>query len=232
MRPRPWYVSVFILIYKFFYALKWYLCWRRRALCTHWVVVGPYRLRIDPGVFDPVIYLTSPSWLPIIDAVGVRERQRWAELGTGCGLAAIHAATRGATVVATDLSEVSIGCARDNAARSGVSVDFRKGDLFAPLGGERFDVVLFHPPYFPGARDAEGGPAWRYDDLPERFAAGLGQHLLPGGCAVLLLSSNGDCAAFLRALEAAGYSATIVYERELIVERVVGYRIEAAHGAV
>lgn len=135
-------------------------------------------------------------------------------------------------MTAIDLSEASIACARDNVSNAGVSVDLRVGDLFAPLRGERFDVVLFHPPYFPGARDAEGGPAWRYDDLPERLAAGLGQHLLPGGCAVLLLSSNGDCAAFLRALEAAGYSATIVYERELIVERVVGYRIEAAHGAV
>ena len=49
-----------------------------------------------------------------------------------------------------------------------------------PLGGERFDLVLFNPPFLLGEPKDERDAAWRSNDAARRFAAGLGEHLEPG----------------------------------------------------
>lgn len=51
------------------------------------------------------------------------------------------------TVVATDLSEVALVTAQNNAQRLQANIDFRLGDLTTPLAGEKFDIVLSNPPY-------------------------------------------------------------------------------------
>lgn len=200
---------------------------RRLAPRTRMEQVGTLRLEIRPGVFNPKAFLTSPTLIPLIDRAGVAPGARWLELGTGCGLGAIHAACCGANVVATDINAASVDCAAANAARLGVAerVVCRAGDLFAPVTGECFDVVLFHPPYFSGEQTDPHTTAFCHADLPKRFAAGLGVHLRPGGVALLLLSGSGDCEAYLSALKLAGYRFEILVERELIVELVLGYRV-------
>ena len=85
-----------------------------------------------------------------------RERQIL-DIGTGSGCIAITLAKLlpGASVWATDISEAALDVARENAARQGVAVEFRLGDLLAPLPPEqRFDVVVSNPPYI-APTDAE-----------------------------------------------------------------------------
>ena len=50
-------------------------------------------------------------------------------------------------VVATDLSEQALATAKKNAQALDAEVDFRLGDLTAPLAGEKLDIVLSNPPY-------------------------------------------------------------------------------------
>lgn len=194
----------------------------RRAV---WETLRGLEIVVHPGVLNPKAVLTSPLMLDAIDALGPLNGQRWLELGTGCGIAALHAARQGARVVATDINPGAVACARENTGRLGLSgmLEVREGDLFAPVAGERFDVVLFHPPYFPGKQVTAAAAAWHYGDLPERFAAGLGTSLMPGGRALLLLSTNGECAAYLKALEAAGFALAVVLEKDLCVELAVIY---------
>lgn len=72
------------------------------------------------------------------------------DLGTGSGAVAIAAAQCGAgSVTAVDLSWRSVVAARVNAARHGVHVEVHHGDLFAPVAGRRFDVIVSNPPYVP-----------------------------------------------------------------------------------
>lgn len=70
------------------------------------------------------------------------------ELGCGTGTNAIELARRGFTVTATDLVDLAIQRAREKAAKAGVSVDFRCGDLTQmDLGGPYdglFDSGLYH----------------------------------------------------------------------------------------
>lgn len=79
-------------------------------------------------------------------------RPRLLDLGTGSGAIAVSLAyyLPAAEVVAVDLSAEALGIARENAHRLGVAsrIDFREGDLFAPLQAEEcFDLIVSNPPY-------------------------------------------------------------------------------------
>ena len=71
------------------------------------------------------------------------------ELGTGSGCLAVAVAKHlpQARVTAVDACAAALSVARQNAARHGVGIRFLQGDWFAPLAGERFDLILANPPY-------------------------------------------------------------------------------------
>lgn len=72
-----------------------------------------------------------------------------ADIGTGSGAIAISMKLEcpELTVIATDLSEDALATAQKNAQRLEADIDFRLGDLTAPLAGEKYDIVLSNPPY-------------------------------------------------------------------------------------
>lgn len=115
------------------------------------------------------------------------------DLGTGCGIQALHASRHAGRVVATDISERALDFARLNAALNGVTnIEFRLGNLFEPVAGERFDHIVSNPPFVITPR-SEGVPAYEYRDggmvgdaLVAAVIAGLAGHLEPGGVAQLL----------------------------------------------
>jgi len=114
------------------------------------------------------------------------------DLGTGCGIQALHLAREAREVVATDLSARALDFARLTAALDGVELDLRLGSLFEPVAGERFDRIVSNPPFVITPR-AAGVPEYEYrdggavgDELVERVVTGLADHLEPGGIAQLL----------------------------------------------
>ena len=79
------------------------------------------------------------------------ERPRIVDVGTGSGAIAVALPCKlaGASITAIDLSEAALAVARGNAERNGVAgrIRFLEGDLFAPVAGERFEIVVSNPPY-------------------------------------------------------------------------------------
>ncbi|GAB2570735.1 methyltransferase [Leucobacter ruminantium] len=120
------------------------------------------------------------------------ETARCLDLGTGCGIVAMHLALRG-PVVATDISERALALARANARLNGVEgIEFRRGDLFAPVAGERFELILSNPPFVITPRE-EGAPVYEYrdgglagDELAARVIREASAHLVPGGTLLCL----------------------------------------------
>ena len=69
------------------------------------------------------------------------------DLGTGCGVQALHLGGHAGHVVATDVNRRALWMTRLNAALNGVEVDVRDGSLFEPVAGERFDLIATNPPF-------------------------------------------------------------------------------------
>src|SRR5205823_12508861 len=81
--------------------------------------------------------------------LAVRPGERVLEIGSGLGLAAVLMARVGAAVVATDVVPEAVDLIRVNAVLNGVTVDARVGDCYAPVAGERFDLICTNPPQMP-----------------------------------------------------------------------------------
>lgn len=65
------------------------------------------------------------------------------DLGTGCGVQALLAARHAGRVVATDVNSRALRYAQLNMRVNGVpNIECRKGSLFKPVAGERFDLIV------------------------------------------------------------------------------------------
>jgi SAM-dependent methyltransferase len=113
------------------------------------------------------------------------------DLGCGAGALALALARSAQRVVGTDVNPRALAWARFNARLNGIAhVELRLGDLFEPVEGERFDLIVSQPPFVARRIDAvasafvHGGE--RGDELALRAVAGAASRLAPEGRAVLL----------------------------------------------
>jgi release factor glutamine methyltransferase len=173
-----------------------------------------------PQVFNGVLFRTGEMLARTVAASALSEPRsssaRALDLGTGSGIGAIFAARRGFQVVAADLNPEAARCARLNAILNHLEerIEVRQGDLFAPVAGETFDLVLFNPPFFQGAPRGPLDLAWRGTDVLERAAAGLPAALAPGGIALVVLSTDGDGENLLAAFVSNGLASEAVARRD------------------
>jgi release factor glutamine methyltransferase len=128
-------------------------------------------------------------------------------------------------VVGVDLNPAAVRCARINVMLNQLEarVEIRSGDLFAPVEGDRFDLVLFNPPFFRGTPADRLDLAWRATDVLERFAGGLRGAISPTGEALIVLSTDGEWRAMLAALEASGFATRPIATRDFGNEIVTVY---------
>jgi release factor glutamine methyltransferase len=158
-------------------------------------------LRVDPRVLIPRPE-TEVLVQEVLDRCRGRSGLAAVDVGTGSGCIALSLATEGpfARVVATDTSPAALEVARANAAEAApdAPVEFREGDLLAPVAGERFDVVVSNPPYV-GDEEAEGLDAEVRDwepasalfagrgglDVIRRLVPQAAEALVPGGLLAL-----------------------------------------------
>jgi HemK-related putative methylase len=185
-------------------------------------------LIVLPEVFNPVLLRTGAFMVREMAAVELPARAKVLDLGTGSGVGAVFAARRGAVVTAVDVNPEAVRCARMNALLNRLEdrVTVLEGDLFRPLvDGERFDLILFNPPFHRGRPDDGLDHAWRGEDVFEQFTAELGDRLTPEGRALVVLSSDGDCYELVAMLAEQGYAVTIRAEKNLINERLTMYDV-------
>lgn len=178
-----------------------------------------------PGVFNGVLLRTGAFLAAALDETNIKRGARVLDLGTGSGIGALFAARLGASVVATDINPEAVRCAQINALAHHVEVRIttRVGDLFAPVKDERFDVILFNPPYYRGPPLDLADTAWRSQDTFDRFLHELAGHLTPNGKALIVLSTDGDIEGAL--MEAKGLGVQVLRRRDFINETLTVYVI-------
>ncbi len=76
--------------------------------------------------------------------------------GSGCLGITIDLEEENTEVYATDISEKALKVAKENNDKLGANVTFLQGDLFEPLLGMKFDVLVSNPPYIPNKEFVEG----------------------------------------------------------------------------
>ncbi|MYS50834.1 methyltransferase, partial [Streptomyces sp. SID6013] len=145
------------------------------------------------------------------------------DVGTGTGALALAAALRGGRVTAVDVSWRAVWAARLNAARAGVRIRVRHGNLFTPVRGQSFDLVLANPPYVPsptgGRRPRGAARAWDagHDGrmVLDRICLEVPGLLRPGGVLLLVQSALSDPARTEALLREAGLKAAVTRRRRI-----------------
>ncbi len=118
--------------------------------------------------------------------------ERALDLGTGCGVQALHLEAHADEVVVTDLSTRALAYARFNAALDESEWDVRAGSMLEPVAGERFGLVVSNPPFVITPRSGavprfeyrDGGEAG--DEVVRDLVRSVGAHLEEGGIAQFL----------------------------------------------
>ena len=139
---------------------------------------------LTPGLDGAPVRVASDHVLGISSAstslaqLTVREPvDRALDLGTGCGVQALHLAGHARTVVATDVNARALWTTRFNAALNDVAVDVREGSLLEPVAGERFDLIATNPPFVISPATGER-LVYRDSGLP---GDGVVEHLVRSG---------------------------------------------------
>ncbi len=187
-------------------------------------------LVVVPTVSNPRLLRTGVFFADFIESRSIEPDTRVLDLGSGSGICALVAARRSLRVTAVDINPAAVRCLKANAYVNGLqdNIDARHGNLFAPVQRQRFDLVLFNPPFLLGEPRDSRDAAWRGAGLAETFSAELGEHLRPGGSALLLLSSWGDaCPLFVDELARRGFTLAIAARRHHVNETVTILEVTA-----
>lgn len=205
----------------------------------------PFAYAVGRAVFrqlelnvDPRALIPRPETEGLVDlvlqwAAGKREEGRGkggavADIGTGCGCIALSLAVEGTfeRVVAVERSHGAATLARENVARTrpAVPVEVREGDLLAPLGEQRFRVIVANPPYLTAQEYDELDPSVRSFepreallsggdglDATRALLAGAGTRLEPGGLLALEIDERRADAVGALA-RGAGWARTTIRE--------------------
>jgi len=178
-----------------------------------------------PNVYEPA----DDSFL-LLENLRVERRDRVLEIGTGTGIIAIKASVKARMVVATDINPYAIECATKNIIlNKSFNIELRQGNLFEPVKGEKFDLILFNTPYLPTDDEEkindelnaawDGGVDGRM--LIDRFIEGLPHYFNPGGRIQMVQSTLSDLNMTLKKFEDLGFRVSVTARKKGFFEEIL-----------
>lgn len=111
------------------------------------------------------------------------------DLGTGCGVQAVHAAGYARSVTATDINPRALWLAEATAALNELDLELLPGSWFDPVAGRTFDQVVANPPFVVGPARIEHtyrDSGLALDGASELVLSRIPDLLAPGGTAAVL----------------------------------------------
>lgn len=179
-----------------------------------------YVFKVAQEVYKPA----EDSFL-LAEQMDIRSGDHVLDMGTGCGILGIIAASQADEVVAIDINPYAVHCAKENAKLNHMTdkIQFVQGNMFKPINREKkFDLILFNAPYLPIEPNEtnswlqkawNGGSSGR--TVIHDFIHTVTIHLKPKGRVFLVLSSITGVKKTLRSFNRNGMYARIVAERPL-----------------
>jgi len=196
---------------------------------------GALTIELHPEVYEP-----AEDTFQLLETIKLEKDDRVLELGTGCGLIALSCAQQGSKVVCTDINPYATALAKRNYQINRPlikgSIDVRNGDMFSVIrSDERFDIIIFNPPYLPTRTEDRVGDTGWFDVatdggadglfITKRFLKGLSKHLAKNGCAYTVFSSLSNRIKFEKYISDEGLTSDIVSSRVYGDEQIDIYRL-------
>ena len=157
-----------------------------RAMLLHiddFLVASDHARAIDRKELEMVLWPNPTS--KFLGRFAVKRHSRATlDLGTGSGILSLNASRFSDTVVATDLNQRAVDCARFNCRLNGIeNIEILAGDCFEPVKDRRFDLILSNPPFFitPQSEYVFCENPMELDGLCRRLAKEAHDHLHEGG---------------------------------------------------
>jgi ribosomal protein L3 glutamine methyltransferase len=175
-----------------------------------------FSFRADRRAIIPRSFIADLLFSPLFDGSGGGEAliedpsavSRVLDLCTGGGSLAILAAHAfpNAAIDAVDLSPDALALARENVGDYGLAerIALHQGDLFAPLGKAKYDLILTNPPYVDAETMAMLPAEFAHEpamslaggddgfDIVRRILAAARAHLTPGGGLLCEIGTDRD----------------------------------------
>jgi HemK-related putative methylase len=188
------------------------------------------KLKARAGVFHPVPYDSSRILLNVLKKRHHELRgKRVLDMGTGSGIHAIAASRLGADVVAVDINPGAIKSGSDNAHlnRVGERIRFIQSNLFDNVKKEKFDLVIFNPPFYESKPESVADMAW-FDSKNKTlisFLEQLPEYLEQSGEAIVILSDRMNLDRFAYHCKTSGLKFEIVKRKRVWDETYIVYSL-------
>ncbi len=148
------------------------------------------------------------------------------DMGTGCGVNAVLAASTATRVLAVDNNPVALGAARRNAEANGVAdrVEVRHSDVFSNVDGE-FDLIIFDPPFrWFAPRDLRETATTDHNyRAMTTFFHQVPRYLRPTGRMLIFFGTSGDLGHLRRLADQQHFQTEIVAHEDLAKH---GWRVD------
>ncbi len=182
-------------------------------------------LEIPNSVYQP----SEDSFL--LSKYGAHLKGRILDVGCGCGVVGLINAKQNPEnhVLGIDRNPYAIWYSRFNAMMNGIrNISFIQSDLFENVPKERFDGILFNPPYLPTKEDEklndelnyafDGGPDGRA--LTERFLDDFERYLAESGVILIVQSSLSGVEKTIANLKKRGFVVSVKEEQRFFFEKI------------
>jgi release factor glutamine methyltransferase len=201
---------------------------RRRTTREDQASMFGLSLRVPPTVFHPRLFRSSRFLGQHIMGKDVRTKTLL-DVGCGSGILSLIAARGGADVTSVDINPKAVEAALINAAANGLGGKMRvvQSNLFEMVPpGERFDIIVWNPPFYPEEPTDDASRAWKAGGayrVIEQFADSGGSYLGQGGAIIVVLSSDVNVQMILSFFTPRQWSATLVSSRRFLFETLSIY---------
>jgi release factor glutamine methyltransferase len=201
--------------------LLWYLSRNRLYKYNNLSLV------IFPGVFHPGFFFSTKIFLEFLESIPASGK-KILELGSGSGLISLKMARRGGKVFASDISTKAVNNTLENARRNNLEINVIQSDLFQKLSGEKFDLIIVNPPYYPYDPSSESERAWycgKDFDYFLTFFNQLKNHIHQDSEVYMILSEDCDLSAIEKVASQNKMKMVRVYQKRNFFEWNYIFRI-------
>lgn len=171
-------------------------------------------------------------------AAEVRKGEKVLDMGTGTGIQALIAASKGGEVTAVDINNKAIECLRYNAELNGLETRTIKSNLFSEIN-HSFDLIVFNPPYLPedeiDPKDElslawDGGKDGR--EVVDRFLEQFESNLNRKGRVLLIQSSLNGLDSTMKKFKELGFKPEIISQKNFFFEKLYVIRAGRSNDSI